>query len=497
MHTKSYDGLDIHFSGPDLHQDEIDSQMSFLHQQIEGIDSYSDKSLFFQNPQIIEGWVALVRTLKKIETWEAAKDKTKWEDRTETYVAYLLTLRDYFQKYSSLYKSYSGPIRKIIEDYGDKIDEYFISTDIKEILLAEKDLLELENVSHFLTDLNSKSLDTRYSVFKTLSTVNDLFSKLMDCGLFILIELKPSVDDFIKAIDDDLREWTFSFGRRMFREMKEDLNRHFKEYRTAPYTPELWGLLLGADEDALNMAKRHELASCDDVKQEHWGEDMKAKMDENGKLMQLIYSSCRTDELFDLRMLDDIQRFISLLTPDNLSMFYDIIVRRSLIQCEMFPELKEQHEKWLNKTKERPEDVVVTGLGAARQSKLDEIIGILKKGNWKLSATVEHVELLLNTVFGKDTSLLDEGDVDECKKMWSLVEGGGGDRMLIVPANLAGFFAEENLLAGSPTEISNALFGNGNQVNNINKGHSSRCSAGFREIIPFLRKYIGIIIRQE
>lgn len=97
MHTKSYDGLDIHFSGPDLHQDEIDSQMSFLHQQIEGIDSYSDKSLFFQNPQIIEGWVALVRTLKKIETWEAAKDKTKWEDRTETYVAYLLTLRDYFQ----------------------------------------------------------------------------------------------------------------------------------------------------------------------------------------------------------------------------------------------------------------------------------------------------------------------------------------------------------------------------------------------------------------
>lgn len=496
MHIKNFDGFEIRFHGPDLHRDEIDSLMSFLHKQIEEIDSYSDKSLFFQNPKIFEGWLDLVRTIKKIETWEATEDKTKWEDRTETYVAYILTLREYYLNYQNLYFTYFGQIRKIINEYGDTQDEYFISSDAKEILLAEKDLLDLDDVTQFLTDLNSSSLDTRYSVFKTLSKVFDFLSELLDNGLIILMELNPSIDDFAKAIDDDLREWTFSFGESILKGMKEELNRHFKEYRTAPYTPELWGQLLDADEDALKMAKRQELATCDDVKQEHWGEDMKTQMDENSNLMQLIYSSCRTDELFDMRKVVDIQRFISLLTPDNLSVFYDIIVRRNLIQCEMFPELKEQHEEWLNNANEQPEENNDTRMDSARQSKLDEIIRILQKGNWKQPATASNVELLLNTVFGKDVSLLDEGDATECEKMWTLVEGGGGERMLIVPANFAGFFIEENLLKGSPKEISTALFGNGNQVNNINKGNSNRCSAAFTMIIPFLKKYIDKIIRQ-
>ena len=494
MHIKNFDGFEIRFHGPDLHRDEIDSLMSFLHKQIEEIDSYSDKSLFFQNPKIFEGWLDLVRTIKKIETWEATEDKTKWEDRTETYVAYILTLREYFLKYHTLYYTYFGQIRKIINEYGDTQDEYFISSDAKEILLAEKDLLDLDDVTQFLTDLNSSSLDTRYSVFKTLSKVFDFLSELLDNGLIILMELNPSIDDFAKAIDDDLREWTFSFGESILKGMKEELNRHFKEYRTAPYTPELWGQLLDADEDALNMAKRQ--ATCDDVKQEHWGEDMKTQMDENSNLMQLIYSSCRTDELFDMRKVVDIQRFISLLTPDNLSVFYDIIVRRNLIQCEMFPELKEQHEEWLNNANEQPEENNDTRMDSARQSKLDEIISILQKGNWKQPATADNVELLLNTVFGKDVSLLDEGDTTECEKMWAFAERGGGDRNIIVPAKLAGFFRSENLIIGGPKAISDDLFGkNNNQVNFINKGQPG-CSNDFDAVIPFLKKYIDKIIRQ-
>ena len=81
--------------------------------------------------------------------------------------------------------------------------------------------------------------------------------------------------------------------------------------------------------------------------------------------------------------------------------------------------------------------------------------------------------------------------------MWAYTDGGGGDRMLIVPANLAGFFKDENLLIGSPKEISTALFGNGDQVNNINKGKSGYRSNAFEEVIPFLKKYIDKIIRQE
>ena len=139
-------------------------------------------------------------------------------------------------------------------------------------------------------------------------------------------------------------------------------------------------------------------------------------------------------------------------------------------------------------------------MDAGHQSKLDEIIGILQKGDWKLPATADNVKLLLNTVFGKDTSLLDEGDIDECEKMWALVEGGKGkDRKVIVSAKLAGFMGrEENLMKNDgPKAISDELFGKHNsQVSAINKGKLG-CSNDFDAVIPFLKKYIDKIIRKK
>lgn len=155
--------------------------------------------------------------------------------------------------------------------------------------------------------------------------------------------------------------------------------------------------------------------------------------------------------------------------------------------------------EWVNTTEEQKTDEGEDGvLNVARQSKLDEIIGILQKGNWKQPATAENVEMLLNTIFGRDILSLDEGDEPLCEKMWEYAEKGGGDRMLIVPANLAGFFKEENLLIGSPKDISTDLFGiNLNQSNNINKGNPQHCSNAFSDVTPFLRKYINKIIRKE
>ena len=93
--------------------------------------------------------------------------------------------------------------------------------------------------------------------------------------------------------------------------------------------------------------------------------------------------------------------------------------------------------------------------------------------------------------------MLDDSDAVECEKMWAFAEKGGGDRMVIVPANLAGFFRDENLLVGSPKQISDDLFGrNNNQSNNINKGNSGYRSNAFEEVIPFLKKYTDKIIRQ-
>lgn len=185
-----------------------------------------------------------------------------------------------------------------------------------------------------------------------------------------------------------------------------------------------------------------------------------------------------------------IYRVFKLLTINQRIAMFNYDVQMKQIHKDMRDILKKQqsqetnnYEKWGN-------------LSESRQSKLDELIGILQNGKWKAPATIDNVTLLLNTVFGRDLSSLDKGDEPLCKKMWTLVENGSGNRMEIVPANLAGFFSEENLLVGSPMEISNDLFGNGKQNNNINKGNSQRCCSAFYDVIPFLKKYIDRIIRQ-
>ena len=482
------------------HQDEISSCFNFLKRQIEEIDKYPDKSLFFQHPYIIERWLELARAIENIKSGKSNEDDKKWEDRTDPYVVPLLNRRELFLKYKKLYQAYYEQLKKVINVYDGWLGGDLISEEVIEALNNdhyENDLNVEEGFSLFIENLNNSSRQARFEIYSTLTSVLTLLLTIMNRSAQIIKDQNPSDEDIAKAIDDDLREWTLQYGDGMFEEMIEELDSNFKEYLTDEDKPELWGEMLRADEEALKLAMKQQLSECNDDKQEHWGEDMKAKMDESGELMRTLYSSFRTRKLLDLNDADNVKPFIELLTSENLGMFYDIIVRRSLIQCEIFPELKAQHDEWLKGNIGAMEEVEEAVLNDARQSKLDEIIGILQNGNWKAPATTENISLLLNTVFGRDTSLLEEGDEPLCEKMWALVEGGSGNRMEIVPANLAGFFSEENLIIGSPLEISNDCFGkNNNQSNNINKGKANYCSRAFSDVIPFIRKYISKIIRK-
>lgn len=501
---KITDGEKTICAGPYLNEEGIAAAKTFLYEQIDEIDKYPDKSVFFQNPLIVEGWISMVRTLQEIKKWEVPEDDGQWEECAETYVAYLFELRAICDMYKDLYRAYNKHLWGLLEFYGGWLEGEYISFDGMEALRREKyekDLKDVDDLPQYVVKLNKESHEARFAAYTILTDAYNLLMAIMNRGGNIVIALNPTEEDFAKAFDADLRIRTRLLKDKIFREMEEELARHYMENRTAGYTRQMWGKMQVADEEALKMAEKRILTKCDDPKHEHWGKAMKAKMVRYGKLMGTILSLIKYNELFDLGKPENVKPLIGLLGPGNLSLFYDIIIRRSLIQCEMFPELKAQYEIWLNNVSnnvnDQSESNNETEMDTARQSKLDEIIGILQKGDWKLPATADNVKLLLNTVFGKDTSLLDEGDIDKCADMWALVEGGGGERMLIVPSNLAGFFKEENLLKGSPKEISNALFSNGNQVNNINKGNPNHCSEAFKKVIPFLKKYIDKIIRQK
>lgn len=335
--------------------EKIQAAMNLLYDLIEEIDNYLDKSLFFQDPRVIEGWLLLAGEIKKIEIEDAPESAEDWDSRPEPFAASLIARRDLFLKYKNLYQKYYHPLYNLWMNCD--LDGVCISADAQETLKAEhyEKILNVEDFDQYLEDVNSRSGDARYFVYKIISYIHDILRAIMDKAGQVVIDLKPSDEDFAKAIDDDLREWTLQYGDGIFEDMIEELGRNYKEYLTDDEKPELWGEMLRADEDALKMAMKQQLSQCNDYKQDHWGEDMKAQMDENGELMRNLFSPLRAKKLLDLSNTDIVKPFIEWLTSENLEMFYEIIVRRNLIQCEMFPELKVQHDEWLRKDAEKKE----------------------------------------------------------------------------------------------------------------------------------------------
>ena len=62
--------------------DKIQAPMNYLYELIEEIEQYPDKSLFYQNPLIFQGWVSLIREIEEMEPFSVHENK----QTTETYV---------------------------------------------------------------------------------------------------------------------------------------------------------------------------------------------------------------------------------------------------------------------------------------------------------------------------------------------------------------------------------------------------------------------------
>ena len=340
------------------YQDEVLSCMNFLHQQISEIENYPEKSLFFQNPLILEGWLALVKAIEKIDAFYVQER----EKTTETYyVLYLLSMRDLRIKFKNLSDDYYYKMKGFSEFYGGWLTGECISTKGIEALSADQYgqyLEDVGNINQYLAELNRRSLRARSDVYSVFSDISHILQAVMNRGIKIIKERFPYIDDFVKAINEDLRLYTKDFGEDMLRDMKEDLNRHYKVRRTDPETPTLWGEMLSAYEQALEMAIDKELAKCDAPKQKHWdAHQPKDFMDENGEMISRIYELCYTDKLIDLNNPDNIQSFLPVLTADNIELFYNLIVTRNLIQCEMDSEIKKKHDAWLREEIKSKEEV--------------------------------------------------------------------------------------------------------------------------------------------
>ena len=139
-----------------MYIDEIFKTMDYLQKQMGEIDRYPEKSLFFQDPSIIEAWLHLVGLLEEVENYSSLQHR----DSTETKVLHILSLRMVKIKYRELYESYYHQLKELLDGYGDWLNGECFSKDGLEMLNDDrftKYMGEVGEAKPYLTKLNCKS----------------------------------------------------------------------------------------------------------------------------------------------------------------------------------------------------------------------------------------------------------------------------------------------------------------------------------------------------
>lgn len=314
---------------------------------------YPNGVFLFCNSQIFEEWLELVGLMATMDFGEDEIDKKDLEQDCRPVVLYLLTLYKLSWRYEDLYGSYFAAMKNLTDHMLSQNEHESLPSSVKEIpspRLCTQVFDDADSMKQQFAEMSCRMRKSCSGMQSVLSDICDSLLPIMDHGMEIIQKHSKSREKIVEAIDNDLREYTFCIADSFLDDMKRDLDRHYKTKLSDPYTFELWGEMLSEEEEALKMAMEGKFADCYDEKYELWDEDVRRKMDENRELIRRIWWLCNRDKFIDLTYPGDQGDVIPLLDSGNLDMFYEIIVRRTIIQCEMFPELKEQHEKWLRGT---------------------------------------------------------------------------------------------------------------------------------------------------
>ncbi len=185
-------------------------------------------------------------------------------------------------------------------------------------------------------------------MFETLSVYYGLWSKIVSYKDYLERNNPIYFNDIKDNVINDFKKYSLKNEKEILRQLKHKAQ-DFKEKRSLPLGPEQWGEMLAAEDDAFSLAIAGNLCQNEEERLSHIDIMLREQMEKNGALLQAILNVSRDEEVFDFEYANE--RHIDLyskLTPDNLELFYDLILRRNIIQCEMFPALKSEYEAWLN-----------------------------------------------------------------------------------------------------------------------------------------------------
>lgn len=194
----------------------------------------------------------------------------------------------------------------------------------------------------------------------------------------------PSQEEIIKALETGLCQYA--------KEKEMTVERHLqktaqllKPSRNALLDSITWGKVMEEEDDLYDLAISNQLEDNNEKRFEFVKEEQRKYLTDNALLLKIIKNTAIDGEFFNIRLSVETNNLLSSLNADNLDLFYELILRRNIIQREMFPDkLIDVYEEWLNsRVEQQPEDEENSGLSDVHQSKQHEsaLYGVVEDEN--------------------------------------------------------------------------------------------------------------------
>lgn len=182
------------------------------------------------------------------------------------------------------------------------------------------------------------------------SSLTKMYNVFCVVSNYINKHYKPNNENYSlikESLIKDFKDYSKENENITIRDLKR-LAQKFKPSRSSILTEEIWGEVMRVEDEIFNITISGDLSSIKEDDYDIFDKYTLQEMVDNYELIQKILNISSDESLFDFKYAFEAHiNLLSSLNDNNLQLFYQLVLRRNLIQCEMFPELKAEYREFL------------------------------------------------------------------------------------------------------------------------------------------------------
>lgn len=323
-------------------------------------DNNTEIALLLQNPDILQMWMLVESNITDIEI---GKEISR-EKGLESYLNYMLRIRDIEKNYKDLGNTYFKAYQDVLGQYGGWLMGDWISSEALDFYLEQDYAIRDKNINkEFLQKTNSQSLNSRGNTYDALSDIRDVLTSIIVSGHEKLKTIVPDDKELKELTVSVIRNYCKTFYTPTFlTNLRHEAVKLMGGKKYTHVERENWIDLLTNEDKFIKLGKlgnaleEYTKNSAEDARFEFYGEDRCKILDDNPMLMDIMLSVNYGLELFDLEGALNNYNLLFALNENNLQLFCEMILRRNVMLGMIEPELKKEFDAWLNIMPAQSED---------------------------------------------------------------------------------------------------------------------------------------------